>query len=88
MKLMEESSSKNATKSVENFLTERKVRALSKGHKSRLVCLVLFAKDRTVGNRSEQRRSIFHFAKNGPFIVTFRVGWHASAAETPLSSRR
>lgn len=36
---------------VENFLMERKVRPLLKAHKSRLVSPVLFAKDRTVGNK-------------------------------------
>lgn len=55
VKLIEESSSKR----VENFLMERKVRALLKGHKSRLVSLVLLAKDRTVGNK---RTATFDFS--------------------------
>lgn len=59
VKLIEGSSSKNAMKRVGNFLMERKVRPLSKGHKSRLVSLVLFAKDRTVGN---ERTATFDFS--------------------------
>lgn len=58
VKLIEESSSENATKSVKNFLMERKVRPLLKGHKSS-PSFPGFVRERS--NRGEQANSDVRF---------------------------